>query len=291
MTASGVACPADAKSTAVCRGSAGICDVAETCDGITDNCPADAFQPASTVCRASADICDIAETCTGSSAACPADTGQPDGDSDTVCDAIDNCDTIANTDQANNDSDSFGDACDPCTNIVPTVPSKTKLILSKILAPTTDDKLNFKGFFTAVPNSPTVDPVTNGLRVLVSDSLGNTPIDVTIPGGAYNPATKIGWKVNGSGTAWKYKNSTSPVNGLYKAQLKAYSSTPGKYKFAVKGKNGNYAVNTANLPLKGTLVIDVPYAETGQCGETAFQTPPTKPNCSLTGGGKNVKCK
>ena len=50
-------------------------------------------------------------------------------------------------------------------------------------------------------------------------------------------------------------------------------------------------VNTANLPLKGTLVIDVPYAETGQCGETAFQTPPTKPNCSLTGGGKNVKCK
>ena len=159
MTASGVACPADAKSTAVCRGSAGICDVAETCDGITDNCPADAFQPASTVCRASADTCDIAENCTGSSAACPADTGQPDGDSDTVCDAIDNCDTIANTDQANGDSDSFGDACDPCTNIVPTVPSKTKLILSKILAPTTDDKLNFKGFFTAVPNSPTVDPV------------------------------------------------------------------------------------------------------------------------------------
>ena len=262
VTASGLPARADAKSTAVCRGSAGICDVAETCDGITDNCPADAFQPASAVCRASANTCDIAETCTGSSAACPADTGQPDGDSDTVCDAIDNCDTIANTDQANNDSDSFGDACDPCTNIVPTVPSKTKLILSKLLAPTTDDKLNFKGFFTAVPNSPTVDPVTNGLRVLVSDSLGNTPIDVTIPGGAYNPVTKIGWKVNGSGTAWKYKNSTSPVNGLYKAQLKAYSSTPGKYKFAVKGKNGNYAVNTANLPLKGTLVIDVPFAET-----------------------------
>ena len=236
VTASGAACPADAKSTAVCRGSAGICDVAETCDGITDNCPADAFQPASTVCRASVDTCDIAETCTGSSAACPADTGQPDTDSDTVCDAIDNCDTIANTDQANGDSDSFGDACDPCTNIVPTVPSKTKLILSKILPPATDDKLNFKGFFTAVPNSPTVDPVTNGLRVLVSDSLGNTPIDVTIPGGAYNPVTKIGWKVNGSGTAWKYKNSTSPVNGIYKAQLKAYSSTPGKYKFGGQGE-------------------------------------------------------
>jgi len=62
--------------------------------------------------------------------------------------------------------------------------------------------------------------------------------------------------VNGSGTAWKYSNSTSPVNGIYKAQLKAYPSTPGKYKFAVKGKNGTYAVDTANLPLTGTLVID-----------------------------------
>ena len=208
-----------------------------------------------------------------------------------MCDAQDNCDTIPNTDQANNDSDSFGDACDPCTNIVPTVPSKTKLILTKLLAPATDDRLNFKGFFLAVPNSPPVDPVANGLRVLVSDSLGNTPIDVTIPGGAYNPTTRIGWKVNGSGTSWKYSNSTSPVNGIYKAQLKAYPSTPGKYKFGVKGKNGNYVVNTNNLPLKGTLVIDVPYAETGQCGETEFQTPPTKPNCSVAGGGKTVKCK
>jgi len=39
------------------------------------------------------------------------------------------------------------------------------------------------------------------------------------------------------------------------------------------------------------VVIDVPFAATGQCGETAFQTPPTKPNCSITGSGKNVKCK
>ena len=162
------------------------------------------------------------------------------------------------------------------------MPSKHKLILSKLLPPATDDKLNFKGFFTAMPNSPTVNPITNGMRVLVSDSLGDTPIDMTIPGGAYSPANKAGWKVNGSGTAGSTATRTSPVNGMYKAQLKAYSSTPGKYKFGVKGKNGNYVVNTANLPLKGTLVIDVPYAETGQCGEATFPaTPPTKPNCSL----------
>jgi hypothetical protein len=50
-------------------------------------------------------------------------------------------------------------------------------------------------------------------------------------------------------------------------------------------------VNTANLPLQGTLIIETPNAVSGQCGETAFQTPPTKPSCSLTGSGKNVKCK
>src|SRR5207247_2475970 len=56
----------------VCRPAAGICDVAESCNGIDAACPADAFAPASTVCRAAAGICDVAETCTGSAAECPA---------------------------------------------------------------------------------------------------------------------------------------------------------------------------------------------------------------------------
>jgi hypothetical protein len=288
-----VDCPADSVSGAfvTCRPSAGDCDVTENCDGSNAGCPTDTFLPSSTVCRASASACDVAENCTGTGSTCPSDTGLPDTDADTVCDAIDNCDLNPNTGQEDGDTDTLGDVCDPCTNIAPTVPSKTKLILSKLALPATDDKLNFKGFFTSVPGTPTVNPVANGLRILVSDSTGATPIDVTIPGGAYNPSTRIGWKVNGSGTAWKYSNSTSPVNGLSKAQLKAYPNTPGKYKFTVKGKNGNYVVNQANLPLRGTLVIDVPYATTGQCGETAFQTPPTKPSCSIAGGGKTVKCK
>ncbi|TFH23260.1 MAG: hypothetical protein E4H03_06600, partial [Myxococcales bacterium] len=66
-------CPADAKSTAECRGVAGVCDVAETCDGISDACPADAFVAATTECRGSAGVCDIAELCTGAAAACPVD--------------------------------------------------------------------------------------------------------------------------------------------------------------------------------------------------------------------------
>ena len=64
-------------SGTTCRASAGACDVAETCTGSADSCPADSFKSSSTVCRASAGACDVAEYCTGSSASCPADAFRP----------------------------------------------------------------------------------------------------------------------------------------------------------------------------------------------------------------------
>jgi hypothetical protein len=56
-----------------CRAAAGACDVAESCDGTSAECPADAFAQAGTTCRAAAGPCDVPEACTGSSPACPAD--------------------------------------------------------------------------------------------------------------------------------------------------------------------------------------------------------------------------
>src|SRR5262245_26195270 len=85
-------CPSDAKSTAVCRPRAGDCDVAESCNGIGNACPADAFASSSVVCRGgSGDSCDPTEHCTGSSVACPADVIAPSG---TVCNpgSGDSCD-------------------------------------------------------------------------------------------------------------------------------------------------------------------------------------------------------
>ncbi|HEY3358619.1 MAG TPA: hypothetical protein VGQ83_35555 [Polyangia bacterium] len=75
----------------VCRAAAGPCDAAETCNGSSMTCPADAFKPASTVCRSALGPCDVAEQCSGSAAACPADGFKPAG---TVCrPAIAACDT------------------------------------------------------------------------------------------------------------------------------------------------------------------------------------------------------
>ncbi len=57
----------------ICRAAAGACDVAETCDGVSPDCPTDTLAPPSVTCRASVGACDPAEHCTGSSPSCPAD--------------------------------------------------------------------------------------------------------------------------------------------------------------------------------------------------------------------------
>ena len=98
------ACPADAKepATTECRASAGVCDVAESCNGTSNDCPADGFASATTECRGEVGLCDVAESCTGSAKECPADAyelaGVACGDAgDTVCDNADTCKGGENT--------------------------------------------------------------------------------------------------------------------------------------------------------------------------------------------------
>jgi hypothetical protein len=102
-TVGGPACKHQAGNTGtVCRSAVGECDLAETCDGMSVNCPTDSKKPnltsctadsnpctldqcdgthdtcqhpagnAGAVCRPAAGVCDIPETCTGASTACPA---------------------------------------------------------------------------------------------------------------------------------------------------------------------------------------------------------------------------
>ena len=95
-----------------CRVPAGVCDVPESCDGVTDNCPPDLFMPATTICREAVNICDIIDLCTGSGAFCTADAMQPDTDSDAACDLIDNCLVNPNPGQEDGDNDGVCDGDD-----------------------------------------------------------------------------------------------------------------------------------------------------------------------------------
>ena len=131
--------------------------------------------------------------------------------------------------------------------------------------------------------------------MIISDSTGAVVVDATIPAGAYNVNTRAGWKVNGSGTAFTYINAGTIVplpQGIKKFGIKRSTKVTGLLKFSVTGKNGSYAVNTANLPLTGVIILDVPFATTGLCGESKWPGPPNPlGTCTSVSGGNVVKCK
>jgi hypothetical protein len=278
------ACPADGVAAAgsECRPAASACDFPESCDGAATGCPADVVQPADIVCRPAVDACDPEEVCDGTSGNCPADVHE-DADGDLVCDADDLCPMDADASQDDADGDGRGDACDPCNNIVPVFATRARLLVKKLQAPPADEVLVFKGKME-IPTEPTIDPVANGVRVMVeSNLLAAAPVlDAIVPGGE-------GWKANKKGTKWRYKSTTNP-DGIRKIKMKLGRRNP-VLKFTVKAKPGTFPVSEADLPLLGTFIVDSPMAMTGQCGEAEFPGTDKKNRCTLATSGKKVKCK
>lgn len=181
------------------------------------------------------------------------------------------------------DGDGIDDAADPCNNIAPTSVTSVTISVTKLLTPGGDDQLRFKGLVVDVPSMIPISPTSNGLRILFTDSTGATPVDIFVPPGAYNGS--VGWKSNGSGVLYKNNGKVAPlVNGITKVKIDRGSSDLRRIKFSITGKNGDYALVTANLPITGTIVFAPPLATNGQCGETAA-------TCITTGGGNILRCR
>jgi hypothetical protein len=212
---------------------------------------------------------------------CPADVREADSDGDGVCDLQDNCPTVPNPSQADSDHDGIGDACDPCTNIVPVFATRARIRIRNLNPPGGDDRLRLRGRMT-VPTSPPIDPVTNGVRILLDDAQGAHLLDAIIPGGS-------GWKANPAGTSWRYRNPAGLL-GITKVRIRSHPGT-GQFRFAVVGKSGSYRAAANGMPLKGTIVIDSPIARTGQCGEMLFPGPAPAPHCGLNASGNVLRCR
>src|SRR5262245_28677424 len=64
-----------------------------------------------------------------------------DQDGDGVCDADDDCPTVADAEQTDTDGDGLGDACDPCTGGLAV--TKPKVVVAKMSDPAGDEALAF----------------------------------------------------------------------------------------------------------------------------------------------------
>jgi hypothetical protein len=178
------------------------------------------------------------------------------------------------------DGNGICNADEACSDAVTIV--KPKLQLKKLDTPAGDDGLTFSGEMT-VPTSPALDPVAKGAHVVVADA--NGPVaDVAIPPGPVDPATKIGWKPNRSGTTWKYSNKAG-LSGIITVSVKTTAKTPGLVKFKVVGKNGAFPTTPAGLPLEAVFTLDA----AGQCGTVDFSGP--LPICDFNDKASTVKCK
>jgi len=284
-------CPANLfKPAQVCRPAAGACDLAEMCSGIGPVCPADVLQSAGFVCRPSAAACDVPEVCTGLSIDCPADTGTPDTDGDGVCDALDSCPLVANPTQVDSDGDGVGDACDPCTNVRSIQLQNPRLALSKLGSPPTDDRLSLKTTLQ-VPDTPTINPIKNGLRLVLSGPLGLV-FDATIPPGSFDASANEGWISSGRG--WSYKNTGDKVPrqaGIRRIMLRQHGSFANQFRLVVSGRGGNLQAAAGQTGLDLTVVIDAPVATTGQCAEAHFVTQGTGSECRLLNSGHRLECR
>jgi hypothetical protein len=167
----------------------------------------------------------------------------------------------------------------PCTDGTPL--SEPALVL-KTAASTGQSKLGFRGELALLPLplDPPFDPISRGARVRVEDAMGQTILDETVPGGEFDSATKTGWRHRDGGDSWVYTRADS--QGVSRLVLKRVSESESVYRFSVKARLGSTPVpSPAQLPIKGTLVIDTPVARNGQCGEALFGGEPPATACPV----------
>src|SRR5262249_52421810 len=112
------------------------------------------------------------------------------------------------------------------------VATKPKLTAVKLLLPPGDDKLSIKGE-AVIPLSPPLDPPNRGVRLLLTGAMGASFLDVMIPPGVYDAATKTGWKSNGAHSAWTYKGPSTATEGIEKVGVKVSAKVQGGIKFSV----------------------------------------------------------
>jgi hypothetical protein len=149
---------------------------------------------------------------------------------------------------------------------------RPRLALRRLDTPPGDDSLVMRGQLELPqPPDPPVDPVTNGVSFAIDDAHGTRVVESFIPGGAWNPDLRSGWKTLSNDRGWKYVNrGPSPAGGIRAVVLRKSRREPATMLYRIRGRRGSYPVAANALPLTSIFSVDPPTAETGQCGRADF---------------------
>jgi Thrombospondin type 3 repeat len=201
--------------------------------------------------------------------AIPACTGGgPDTDGDGVCDAVDNCPTVANPGQADLDNDGVGDACD--TNDASGALSLRSVSLAKGGQATLTDKWSARGEINTTTTPTFLDDVdTGGLTISIAKT---TPTTSTIDTVTFTAAdcTKLA-----RGSSIRCKNAAgSSARFSKRPAVGFFHVTIGMVK------------RTLTLPsvAEAPLEVDVQ-------SPVSIDRPDTIDTCVSQGGGKKLSCR
>ena len=124
-----------------------------------------------------------------------------------------------------------------------------------------------------------VDPLTNGVRVVVDALSGPGGIDVTIPGGS-------AWHVNQAHTQWVYVDRSGAIGGITRLTVTDRSHvTDGLLRVSIQGRGGSVALPPVE-EVRTTLVVGA----ADECGSVVWNPPgSTPPRCQ--GSATRLTCR
>jgi cysteine-rich repeat protein len=225
-----------------CRPAATVCDVAETCTGLSIECPPDAQAPNGQPCAEDGNVCTVGGTCQGGTCVGSTALDCDDGDPCT----IDSCTSLV------------GCAHDAAVRINCLNAGKSFLLLRN-KTDDNKDKLVWKWSKGAALSLADLADPSGGTRygLCVYTGLSGTFVAGAVlpPGAGWSPIGTKGFSFSG----------TSP-NGLTKALLK--SGTAGKSKALIKGRG--VALPDPALPLSLEIIVQLVKDGSPLCLQSVF---------------------
>jgi len=107
-----------------------------------------------------------------------------------------------------------------------------------------------------------IDPLTDGLRASIVNDAGDAVIQILLPGGAWNPAARTGWRVARNGKSFHYRSASASARLTLKPS--------GRLRVRVIQKHGTYAIGATDEPLALHLSFDPAIANPALCAGASF---------------------